>query len=65
MAEGTRDGTPDADQGADRLLPAGVISTARALVRTTVHACLEELGHGLDGGPPHRIRVAGRSPGTS
>lgn len=66
-AQGVRPdlGTPGADEDADRLLPAGVISRARALVRTTVHACLEDQGHGLDGGQAHRIQVAGKSPGTS
>lgn len=48
-------GTPGAEEGADRLLPADVINTACALVRATVHACLEDQGHGLDG--VHRIHV--------
>jgi DNA-binding CsgD family transcriptional regulator len=50
-------GTPGAEEGADRLLPADVINTARAVVRATVHACLEDQGHGLDGGQVHRIHV--------
>ncbi|MEV7734635.1 LuxR C-terminal-related transcriptional regulator [Streptomyces sp. NPDC088921] len=50
-------GTPGAEEGADRLLPADVINTACALVRATVHACLEDQGHGLDGGQVHRIHV--------
>jgi DNA-binding CsgD family transcriptional regulator len=50
-------GTPGAEEGADRLLSADVINTARAVVRSAVHACLEDQGHGLDGGQVHRIHV--------
>nr|WP_134003776.1 LuxR C-terminal-related transcriptional regulator [Streptomyces sp. 846.5] len=50
-------GTPGAEEGADRQLPADVVNTARAVVRTAVHACLEDQGHGLDGGQVHRIHV--------
>ncbi|GGU41210.1 helix-turn-helix transcriptional regulator [Lentzea flava] len=35
-------GTPGAEEGADRVLPADVASTARAVVRSTVHAMLDD-----------------------
>ncbi|GAB2823243.1 helix-turn-helix transcriptional regulator [Lentzea nigeriaca] len=35
-------GTPGAEEGADRVLPVDVASTARAVVRSTVHAMLDD-----------------------
>lgn len=49
-------GTPGAEEGADRLLPADVTVTASAVVRATVHACLDHQGGGQD--RVRRIHVA-------
>ncbi|GAA0314361.1 response regulator transcription factor [Streptomyces turgidiscabies] len=50
-------GTPGAEEGADRLLPGDVVGTALAAVRATVHASLEDQGHGPDGPRVSRIHV--------
>ncbi|WP_322740999.1 response regulator transcription factor family protein [Streptomyces hygroscopicus] len=39
-------GTPGAEEGADRLLPADVANTARAVVRAVVYAALDDQGQG-------------------
>lgn len=57
---------PGPEEGADRLLPTDVISTAHTLVRTTMDACPEDQGHGPDGGRvPTGSTSAGRSVRTS
>jgi DNA-binding CsgD family transcriptional regulator len=50
-------GMPGEEEGADRLLPADVTITTRAVIRSAVHATLEDQGHGLDGGQVSRIHV--------
>ncbi|WP_371664658.1 LuxR C-terminal-related transcriptional regulator [Streptomyces sp. NBC_00280] len=50
-------GPPGAEEGADRLLPADVTDTALAVVRATVHASLDDQGHGSDGDGEHRVHV--------
>ncbi|WP_308301317.1 LuxR C-terminal-related transcriptional regulator [Frankia sp. Mgl5] len=50
-------GTPGAEEGADRLLPCDVVSTASSAVRAAVHASLEDQGHGPDGRRVSRIHV--------
>ncbi|MFE5813349.1 LuxR C-terminal-related transcriptional regulator [Streptomyces sp. NPDC056479] len=39
-------GTPGAEEGADRVLPADVSNTAQAVVRAVVHAALDDQGRG-------------------
>ncbi|MFE5118494.1 LuxR C-terminal-related transcriptional regulator [Streptomyces sp. NPDC056669] len=50
-------GPPGTEEGADRLLPADVANTARAVVPAVVHAMLDEQGPGQDGAPRPVRRV--------
>ncbi|MFE9067318.1 LuxR C-terminal-related transcriptional regulator [Streptomyces violaceusniger] len=50
-------GPPGTEEGADRLLPADVANTARAVVHAVVHAMLDEQGPGQDGAPRPVRRV--------
>lgn len=50
-------GTPGPEEGAGRLLPGDVISTASAVVRATVHASLEDQAHGPNGSQVSRIHI--------
>lgn len=50
-------GTPGAEEGVDRLLPADVVNTAHAAVRAAVHGSLEDQGPGPVGDRVHRIHV--------
>ncbi|MFD5383898.1 hybrid sensor histidine kinase/response regulator transcription factor [Streptomyces sp. NPDC127074] len=50
-------GPPGTEEGADRLLPADVANTARAVVQAVVHAMLDEQGPGQDGAPRPVRRV--------
>ncbi|MFJ8632314.1 LuxR C-terminal-related transcriptional regulator [Streptomyces sp. NPDC093568] len=52
-------GTPGAEEGADRVLPADVSHTAQAVVRAVVHAALDDQGPGPgpgDAGDDQRVR---------
>ncbi|WP_275412844.1 helix-turn-helix transcriptional regulator [Planotetraspora phitsanulokensis] len=51
-------GKPGAEEGADRLLPADVVNAASAAIRATVHALLEDQGHGPDGRRVSRFHVS-------
>lgn len=50
-------GPPGVEEGADRLLPADVTDTLLAVVRATVHASLDDQGHGPEGDGEHRVHV--------
>ncbi|MEV7976780.1 LuxR C-terminal-related transcriptional regulator [Streptomyces sp. NPDC086519] len=50
-------GTPGAEEGVDRLLPGDVVNTASSAVRATVHASLEDEGHGPEGRQVSRIHI--------
>ncbi|MFJ9154850.1 LuxR C-terminal-related transcriptional regulator [Streptomyces sp. NPDC102270] len=53
-------GPPGVEEGADRLLPADVTDTALAVVRATVHASVDDQGHGPEGDGEHRVHVGWR-----
>ncbi|NBM20350.1 LuxR C-terminal-related transcriptional regulator [Streptomyces sp. GC420] len=54
-------GPPGTEEGADRLLPADVAGTARAVVRAVVHAVLDDQGEGPGGrAPAGRVHVGWR-----
>lgn len=51
-------GPPDAEDGADRLLPADVTHTALAVVRATVHASLDDQVRGTGGDGERRVHIS-------